>query len=205
MTLDDEWLVPPSAKLLAGDETFVGSPATVQDFWRFALGDLRMNNARGYLAEFIVAQALGLSDARRVEWDAYDILWEGITIEVKSSAHLQSWDQRRLSKIAFTGLKGTRFHARHGYDPAGKRFNAMVYVFCVHTAITHETYEQLNLGQWDVYVVPRRKLQELNQTTVGLATVQKLSAGPIRLADLGDAVRDAAAGEDPDDAPWWVE
>jgi hypothetical protein len=205
MTLDDEWLVPPPATLLAGCEKFVGSSATVQDFWRFALGDLRMNNARGYLAEFIVAQALGLSDARRVEWDAYDILWDDITIEVKSSAYLQSWDQRRRSKIVFSGLKGTRFHARHGYDPAGKRFNAMVYVFCVHTATAHESYEQLDLGQWDVYVVPRRKLQELNQTTAGLATVQRLSNGPIRLAGLRDTVLDAAQGEELDDAPWWAE
>lgn len=37
------------------------------DLWQFALGELRMNNTRGYLAEFLVAKALGLSDAHRVE------------------------------------------------------------------------------------------------------------------------------------------
>ncbi|HEX3678255.1 MAG TPA: hypothetical protein VHU90_00890 [Galbitalea sp.] len=137
MSDDDEWLVPFPAAPLTGDENFNGASGTVRDFWKFALGDLRMNNARGYLAELIVATALGLQEVRRVERDSYDILWKEITIEVKSSAYLQSWGQRRLSDIRFTGLKGTRFHARHDCDPAGKCFNAMVYVFCVQTAKQH--------------------------------------------------------------------
>jgi hypothetical protein len=36
------------------------SDASVLDFWRWALGDLRMNTARGYLAEFLVACACAL-------------------------------------------------------------------------------------------------------------------------------------------------
>ncbi|TFD36626.1 hypothetical protein E3T37_13455 [Cryobacterium sp. TMT2-10] len=95
MTDPLQWLVPPSAVALIGTEEIVGLDATVSDFWQFAMGDLRMNNARGYLAEFIVGRALGLNHAQRVEWDAYDILFGDITIEVKSSAYLQSWDQRK--------------------------------------------------------------------------------------------------------------
>jgi hypothetical protein len=34
---------------LNGSERFEGIDATVTDLWRFALGDLKMNNARGYL------------------------------------------------------------------------------------------------------------------------------------------------------------
>ncbi len=164
-----------------------------------------MNNARGYLAEFIVAKALGLDAVRRIEWDAYDILWNDITIEVKSSAYLQSWDQRQLSKIQFGGLKGTRYHARHDYDPAGKRFNAMVYVFCVHTAKKHAEYDQLNIGQWRFYVVPRSTLQKLGFASVGIGTVEKLSDGPVPWDALASAIASAASGEDRDDEPWWVD
>jgi hypothetical protein len=46
--------------------------ATVFDFWKWALGDLRMNNARGYLVEFLVAKALGDPSRVRVEWGPYD-------------------------------------------------------------------------------------------------------------------------------------
>ena len=51
---------PAAAPGLRGDEAFVGVDAQVLDFWRFAMSDLRMNNTRGYLAEFLVARALGL-------------------------------------------------------------------------------------------------------------------------------------------------
>ena len=68
------WLQrPPQRPPLAGHEEFVGMDATVQDFWRFAMSDLRMNNTRGYLAEFLVARAVG-AIGQRVEWDAYDVL-----------------------------------------------------------------------------------------------------------------------------------
>lgn len=79
---------------LDGAEPFIGVEATVADFWRFALSDLRMNNTRGYLAEFIVARAVGATTTR-VEWDSYDVLApSGARIEVKSSAYLQVWDHR---------------------------------------------------------------------------------------------------------------
>jgi hypothetical protein len=59
--------------------------ATVVDFWQFALSDLRMNNTRGYLAEFLVAKAVGAT-AGRVEWDAFDVLApSGARIEVKAT------------------------------------------------------------------------------------------------------------------------
>lgn len=82
------WIVPPKVPEVDGTDRFIGADATVADFWKFALSDLRMNNARGYLAEFLVAKALGLQSVRRVEWDAYDLLLDGIRVEVKSSAYL---------------------------------------------------------------------------------------------------------------------
>jgi hypothetical protein len=105
---DDAWMQPPERPGLTGAESFVGVDASVTEFWRFAMSDLRMNNTRGYLAEFLVAKAVGLSDVRRIEWDAYDLLVDGwIRVEVKSLAYLQMWEQRRLSRIEFSGLRGT--------------------------------------------------------------------------------------------------
>jgi hypothetical protein len=202
---EDLWSEPPARDALRGEQSFVGFDATVQEFWRFALGDLRMNNARGYLAEFIVAKALGIGNLRRIEWDAYDLLWEGITVEVKSSAYLQAWDQRRISTIQFTGLKGTRWHPRHDLDPLGRRYNAMVYVFCVQTATDHERYEPLALDQWTFYVVDRAKLVALDQKSVGLARVKQLSGGEVPWADLRQVIGRAAVGQErADDASnWW--
>ena len=57
-SVTDEWIRPPRLEPLRGDEAFRGVKATVQDFWAFAMSDLRTNNVRGYLAEFLVAKAV---------------------------------------------------------------------------------------------------------------------------------------------------
>ncbi|MFD5893696.1 MULTISPECIES: hypothetical protein [unclassified Streptomyces] len=54
---------------MSGNESFSGLEATLSDFWRFAMSDLRTNTVRGYLAEFLVARAMGV-ETIRVEWDS---------------------------------------------------------------------------------------------------------------------------------------
>jgi hypothetical protein len=135
--VSDVWTSAPTLPPLDGSEPFNGVDATVVDFWRFALSDLRMNNTRGYLAEFLVAKAVGAT-AGRVEWDAFDVLApSGARIEVKSSAYLQVWDQRPPSRIVFSGLTG-RTWSPQGGESSVATYNADVYVFCVQTATTHE-------------------------------------------------------------------
>ncbi|HZL04668.1 MAG TPA: hypothetical protein VFE45_04480, partial [Coriobacteriia bacterium] len=96
-------LTPSSLPRLRGEEAFEGVAATVLDFWRWALGDLRMNNARGYVAEFLVARAVGSTDPVRIEWGSHDVTAADNTrIEVKSSAYLQSWGQRKPSSPRFS-------------------------------------------------------------------------------------------------------
>lgn len=96
--VSEEWINPPPPRALQGDERFVGVDAKVRDFWTFATSNLSTNNVRGYLAEFLVAKAVGASGVR-VEWDAFDVLTpEGIRVEVKSAGYLQAWSQRRLSR-----------------------------------------------------------------------------------------------------------
>ncbi len=183
----DVWTSAPNPVPLNGSEPFVGIDAKVSDFWSFAMSDLRMNNIRGYVAEFLVSRAVG-AQGLRVEWDAFDVRSpDGIKIEVKSSAYLQVWDQRRLSTIQFSGLRGRTWSPQDGESPE-PTYNADVYVFCVQTAVTHDSYEPLDVDQWNFYVVSRDAIIALGQSSVGLSTVIRLSGGPSSYADLSVAV-----------------
>ncbi len=61
-----------------GDESFrhKGQPLdqTLLGFWRWSASDLVSNATRGILAEYIVANALGIVEGVRAEWDAFDLL-----------------------------------------------------------------------------------------------------------------------------------
>src|SRR3954447_9801501 len=90
-------ILPSELRPLDGSEAL--GPARVLDFWRWALGDLRMNNARGYLVEFLVGRALGDPSVVRVEWGPYDVqAADGTLVEVKATGRLQSWTTKKLSK-----------------------------------------------------------------------------------------------------------
>ena len=70
----------------------IGEIGTLGDFWRWAMSDLLSNGTRGVFAEYIVGKLLGADfSSPRLEWDAYDLLYEGHRIEVKSSSYIQTW------------------------------------------------------------------------------------------------------------------
>ncbi len=75
----------------------------LNSFWSWSSSELLSNTLRGVLAEYIVSQDVGCKAQAREEWDAYDLPSpEGIKIEIKSSAYLQSWAQKKLSNISFS-------------------------------------------------------------------------------------------------------
>lgn len=190
MTLPDdrEWTTVPAQLALEPDDPFEGIDATVLDFWRFAMSDLRTNNIRGYLAEFLVAKAVGASTPR-VEWDAYDVLApDGTKIEVKTSAYLQAWSQHRNSQIRFSGLASRAWDPQTGYAEE-KTFNADVYVFAVQTATAHENYDVLSVDQWEFYVATRAALESTGFRSLNLSAVSRLSIGPVGWSELADAVK----------------
>jgi hypothetical protein len=77
------------------------------DFWRWPFSDLRENTTRGILAELLVAYAVGAVGRLRRFWDNYDLLTpSGVRVAVKASSYLQSWPQRRLSRLRFGKLTG---------------------------------------------------------------------------------------------------
>jgi hypothetical protein len=152
---------------------------SLMDFWRWNSSDLLSNATRGRLAEFIVASALDVDlIGSRDEWDAYDLLTkEGVKIEVKSSAYVQSWMQKSPSKISF-GIKKS-----HCWDEEmTKRVtiairSADIYVFCVLHHDRKETCDPLNLDHWEFYVVNTEELNRRagNQTTISLNSLRRLT------------------------------
>lgn len=173
---------------LQPEDAFAGTDATVLDFWRFAMSDLKTNNVRGCLAEFLVARAVGATGPR-VEWDSFDVLSpEGIRIEVKSSAYVQSWAQRRPSQITFSGLRGQWWTPQGGYS-AESTYNADVYVFAIHTAKSHDAYDPLDVSQWQFHVFTAETIATTNQRSIGVASLQRLAGAAVTWSELGDAIR----------------
>jgi hypothetical protein len=191
-------IVAPTPQPLDGNEPLVGLDATVLDFWRFALPDLRMNNVRGWLAEFLVWRALGVERPRRIEWDAFDVEWEGIRIEVKSTALLQGWDQRALSNLTFTGLSARAWDDDAMTRGTERAHNADVYVFAAHLAQTHDDYDPLDMTQWHFAVLGRDVLERLGVRSLSWSRVLVEAGGQTPVGDLPRAVR-RARGEGPGD------
>lgn len=149
------------------------------EFWQWQGSDLLSNAQRGILAEFIVAQALGSTTTVREEWSAFDVRTaDGVTVEVKSSAYLQSWAQQRPY--------GIRFKIRQR--------QARVYVFCVFAARDKATADPLDLDQWEFYVLPTRVLNEkaAGQKDIKLNPLLKLGPAKAGYATLREAVAGAA-------------
>ena len=85
-----------------GSEPFIGMNQTLLDYWQWSHSDIASNAERGKLAEYIVKCAVDAPSPCRIEWDAVDVISkDGIKIEVKSSAYLQTWKCDKLSTIQF--------------------------------------------------------------------------------------------------------
>ncbi len=146
--------------------------------WCF--GNLIENAVRGKVAEFIVAKALGVEIEPRVEWDPVDLYYSGTTIEIKSSAYLQSWKQDEPSQIKFDigPRKQTWTSATNEWETLEPpRRVADVYVFCVFIEQDRERADPLNTTQWDFYVIRTPKLNTAfgNQRSVGLNPIQRIA------------------------------
>lgn len=157
---------------------------TIGEFWSWAFSDLQDNTLRGEFAEFIVARALGIDLHIRQGWANYDLETEdGIRIEVKASAYLQSWDQSKLSNLVFTGLKARAWNPIDGYEKE-KTYRADVYVFCVQTAKTHEEYDQFDLSQWEFRVVSRKELERLGAASLSYGSLCRICPGRVAFGGL---------------------
>jgi hypothetical protein len=124
-----------------------------QEFQAWAYDDLLSNTTRGLLAEYIVAKALGTLETKRVEWDKYDGNIDGIGVEVKSAAYVQSWEQTGPSVISFDIGPKTSWDAGTNTFAAGPGRSADVYVFCLLRGTDRKHVDPLEVEQWTFYVL----------------------------------------------------
>jgi len=186
-------LKPNPKYFLSAGSKFEGSGETpdftVGDFWQWAYSDLQQNNIRGILAEFIVAKALGIPLNVRDTWDDYDLeTLDGFKIEVKSGAYLQSWAQRSLSKITFTGLCGQEWNHKENCRGGNPKYRADIYIFAVQIAKSHEDFNQLDLDQWEFYVLTKEDLKELGTKSLSLSRI-KDNQSPIPFKSLKEKIQ----------------
>ena len=202
MNTQSNELGPIQIQPLSGEESFSSGENplgfNVQSFWRWSASDLINNTMRGVLAEFIVAQALGIAqDKAREEWAPYDLETpDGLTIEVKSSAYIQSWGQKNLSAISF-GCKPTKAWSNEtgSFEKGQPRRQAKVYVFALLAHKDQFTLDPLNLDQWLFYVLPTAELNARGkQGTIGLGTLKKLNCSPVTFNELADRIKVTADG-----------
>lgn len=201
MTADGERpiLGPIVCKRLGGGEPFHdGGRALGFDvlaFWQWSTSDLVSNATRGVLAEYLVAQALGISDSCvREEWAECDLQApDGTLVEVKSAAYIQSWHQEHLSRISFRVPKTSGWDRETNRQDDDPRRKADVYVFALLAHEDQVTLDPLNVSQWQFYVLPTHALdeRERSQHSITLPSLRVL-ARAVSFASLRGAVEQAA-------------
>ena len=132
----------------------------VVDFWAWAYSDVLSNRNRAIFAEYLVALALKVTDTPRVEWDATDVFYKGRKIEVKSSAYVQSWAQKKESKIIFDIAKKRAWDAETNKTLDIPSRIADCYVFCLYTKKSKENTAVLDVENWQFYVLATTNLSK---------------------------------------------
>ncbi|MFM9376558.1 hypothetical protein [Gordonia sp. VNK21] len=167
-----------SEPLHSGDGTPLDrSPSTVLDFWAWSSSDLIGNSLRGVLAEFIVGTAIGCIDTKdtRVEWDTVDLLTsDGIGIEVKSTAYVQSWGTTTPQSLGFTIRQTRKWDQPTRTYAVERERHADVYVFCVYKPADNDKADPLNVNDWSFYVVSTPTVNEVfgEQRTLTLSRLR---------------------------------
>ena len=174
--------------------------AVLLDFWRWTGSDLVGNTTRGLFAEYLVGLAVGAvsgedTDGVRDEWGKHDIKTpDGITIEVKSSAYLQTWRQKREATPRFGIARTEAWDDATGTSSEEKARWSDVYVFCLLHHRSKATLNPLDIGQWTFFVLAKAVLdaQLGEQSSIGLTRLRELGAKEVPFGGIAKAVREAA-------------
>ncbi|MXY49540.1 MAG: hypothetical protein F4Y38_09655 [Gemmatimonadetes bacterium] len=176
----------------------------MSDYWKWSGTDLLSNAQRGVLAEFLVAKAMEVNHAPRLEWGWYDLeTTDKKKIEVKSAAYYQSWPQDKPSKIRFDITPRKWF-----WDPVTNKSESVetpehrsdAYVFCLLGDPADLNPDPLILDQWSFYVIRTcsfNGLLEL-QKTIGLEPLRRLISKEtgrceVKYPDLAGVISDQLA------------
>ena len=150
---------------------------TISDFWQWAYSDVMSNRNRSIFGEFIVASALEITNILRIKWNYFDLEYNGLKIEIKTSAYIQSWYQSKLSKISFDiSKKKAWFPETNTYSKEADRYSD-VYIFCLYKDQDPAIANILDVDNWEFYIVPvsliTAKLKD--QKSIGLNKLQSIA------------------------------
>ena len=170
-------------------------------FRYWAGGNLVDNRNRGIFGEWLVGQALGVIEEGEIrqEWDAVDLRYGDLMIEVKTSGRSQTWNKEGSSTPRF----GIRRQKRAWFADTGDwivydspQRTADVYVFCLHQTVPATNDNVADPESWSFWVVATSAIDnELgDQSTVGISTLNRLAEpvqwnGIKKLDQLGNRIR----------------
>ena len=142
----------------------------------------------------MVALAVGEADDKpRQAWAPYDVETpDGITVEVKLSAYIQNWAQRKESTPRFSIRQARAWDCNTGTYSDEKVRNSDFYVFCLHKHCDKGTLDPLDMSQWDFYILPTVTLERTakEQKTIGLASLDRLGARRVSFGQIHDTLRE---------------
>jgi hypothetical protein len=163
----------------------------VRSVWQFSHSDLQSNTERAKVAEALVGHALGLS-LGTPDWEGCDLITAtGHRVEVKSSAFLQSWKQKRLSTVSFSIQKARAWNAAtDSWTPESARYSD-VYVFCLHHHRDKRTVDARNLAQWTFFVLRTRTIDQYfgEQASVDVGELETAGAHRVTYGALAATIR----------------
>jgi hypothetical protein len=140
----------------------------------------------------VVATGLGIStESVREEWQHFDLITaDGLKIEVKSAAYIQSWHQRGLSKIVFGVPETCAWEAETNTWSKEKKRQADVYVFALLKHEEKESIDPLNMDQWEFFVCSARAIGERTREgkSVSLKMLEVLGCGAVKFGELKKAL-----------------
>jgi hypothetical protein len=169
--------------------------ASVQDFWLWAFSDFCDDDLKGWYAEWMVSILLGFRARRRRSVANTDLVSPGgVRIEVKSSAHWQSWKINengtpksfipKNSSIRFSGLKVGNSDAP---EPA---YHSDLYVFAFQREKDCACWNALDLSQWEFYMLTKQQLEPVGTKSISLTKVRELCGSVMTASEFRNKGRD---------------
>ena len=138
------------------------------EFYSWNSGNLLENRTRGAFAEWLVHQALGIESQYREEWAPVDATTaNGTTLEIKSAAYEQSWEQLAPSRIVFSITQRV----------------ADLYVFCLLSG-----REPVDTTAWTFWVVPTAELPE--QDSIALEPLKAFAGDVVGYSELRSTIEE---------------
>ena len=180
---------------MTGKEKFIFENQPLEyeylDFWRFHYSNIY--SLHGEFAEFIVARALGITEAQNTAyWTLWDITYRNVRIEVKATAYYHLWNSNgKVSKqrtFGITKANGTYDSAISGNNDFCRQND--IYVFCLNIGNTKEESNPLDLNNWEFYIVPTTIINEKcgNNKTISLGKIKSLGFSAKRYNQIKDEI-----------------